>query len=72
MSSPPQSGSMEKKSDGYCSELERGSLVARIAQGEVEEVTSYSINRSIEATAFPLLKGTGPGPYMTQGHLGLV
>jgi hypothetical protein len=37
----------------------------------VSRITSYSIDRSLEATAYPSLKGTGPGPYMTQGHLGL-
>jgi hypothetical protein len=37
----------------------------------VSRITSYSVDRSIEATAYPSLKGTGSSPYMTRGHLEL-
>jgi hypothetical protein len=37
----------------------------------VSRITSYSVDISIEATVYPSLKGTGPGPYMTRGHLEL-
>ena len=37
----------------------------------VSRITSYSVDTFIEATAQPSLKGTGQGPYMTQGHLEL-
>ena len=37
----------------------------------VSGITSYSVDISIEATVYPSLKGTGPGPYMTRGHLEL-
>src|SRR6201986_4052712 len=31
----------------------------------VSRITWYLVDTSIEATAYPSLKGTGPGPYMT-------
>src|SRR6202012_3892738 len=34
----------------------------------VSRITSCLLNVSVEATAHPSLKGTGPSPYMTQGH----
>ena len=35
----------------------------------VNGIASYVVDMSVEATAHPSLKGTGPGPYLTQRHL---
>jgi hypothetical protein len=37
----------------------------------VSRITSYSVDLSIEAALQPSLKGTGPSPCMTRGHLEL-
>jgi hypothetical protein len=35
----------------------------------VRRITSWLFDISVETNAQPFLNGTGPGPYMTQGHL---